>query len=992
MTIDPSYFRYLEHFPRAVRLRDVTDPQSQPNVLALRHDIDHDLDLALDMAYHEHEHGVHATYFLLHTADYWDDPQLGAKCRQLEAYGHEVGLHVNVLTEWVNGRCRCVGARLDDLLGRLRGYGITVNGVSAHGDRACYTHGYVNTWIWRELRPDDPAASQQRLCAEGIPTAADDRTIRYPQDHQLRCDDGRTYPLWRESLRDRGLSYDAVHLPAMRYWTDSGGNWSRRGDPIKADLSRGRHQTLIHPEWWRGPQRSIFFASTARAGTAWLTNSLDRATSARALHEWTLNRRRNDPPNPTTKRTTTDLQRLVDEPQAAERLVRDSVAFKRSLSSDVIEANAYIEPFLELLQTIDPDTIIVHLHRDGRDIVRSILRRGWYDTPNDHRHRRTDHEHWGMLSQFERACSYVEFTNRRIAPFSRGRLCFERMVNDRNYLIEAMRSLDIVIHPLLLDGAFDNRINSSPRDSIDDDDGEPWSADEETYFAQICGRLQRELGYAAESVSDASRRPLSGRSPYTSPRLILEYNGDRCPWRYTPVHASAHSSEHGLCLAASELQRPSAHVILANGSWHHLERRHGSRGRPGFWYSAVLHATLPDSMSVRVFVLFFARSGHQILKMHVATLRGAERTTRFSFAAIPAATHFALALHLGGQSNQLEATIHRITVHGAPLPTGYRAIPQDVSHARHVANHPHSRAGLADVDDGAQSSLSRLPADLRAEQRRCFALKKRYDVAQYEQLLAPYLSDHMNLTLAEFVRTPPASEAPILLIRHDIDHDVETALAMAEWEHGRGIRATYCVLHTAWYYSQVIEGQDARTADLAQLVRTIHGLGHEISLHNNVVALALRTGADPAEVLASELRFLRGLGVPITGTCTHGDRLCREMNFGNFEIFAEAVQDKRGGPRTLQTEHGAVRLGSLRYADFNLDYEAYDIARDVYSTDSGGALRSHRNAAGRGRFAHNSARAPIVGILTHPIWWRFPEPATASDAITVSASHAGCLV
>ena len=35
--------------------------------IALRHDVDHDLELALEMAHHEWRLGFKATYYLLHT-------------------------------------------------------------------------------------------------------------------------------------------------------------------------------------------------------------------------------------------------------------------------------------------------------------------------------------------------------------------------------------------------------------------------------------------------------------------------------------------------------------------------------------------------------------------------------------------------------------------------------------------------------------------------------------------------------------------------------------------------------------------------------------------------------------------------------------------------------------------------------------------------------------------------------------------------------------
>jgi hypothetical protein len=267
--------------------------------------------------------------------------------------------------------------------------------------------------------------------------------------------------------------------------------------------------------------------------------------------------------------------------------------------------------------------------------------------------------------------------------------------------------------------------------------------------------------------------------------------------------------------------------------------------------------------------------------------------------------------------------------------------------------------------------LVHLAEEERRAARRRFAPKKRYRSPDYGFLLEPYESTHRNLTLGEFARTRLTSEGPVLLLRHDIDHDYETALEMAAWEHARGLRATYCVLHTAWYYGTYENGRQTRTDEVARLCRELHAMGHEINLHNNAVVLALQTGADPRQVLHDEVVFLRSLGVPVTGSATHGDALCRKMNFGNFEIFREAVKDDRGGPRTVSSEHAAVRLGSLCYADVDLVYEGYDFLRDIYISDSGGRLRSHRNAAGRPALDRPPGRGEVVGVLTHPVWWDF---------------------
>ncbi len=178
--------------------------------------------------------------------------------------------------------------------------------------------------------------------------------------------------------------------------------------------------------------------------------------------------------------------------------------------------------------------------------------------------------------------------------------------------------------------------------------------------------------------------------------------------------------------------------------------------------------------------------------------------------------------------------------------------------------------------------------------------------------------------------------------------------------------------------------------------REIQSLGHEINLHNNVAAIALRTGQDPIELLQQEIMFLRIHGINITGTSTHGDRICRELDFRNFELFSECVYEKRGGPRTVRHEEHSVELGTVSMRDLGLAYEAYDIPRDLYLSDSGGRLRTHTDTRGRGgklrdQLGHLYPYAKIVGILTHPIWWDFQRdtipPASDTNAVECSGSR-----
>jgi hypothetical protein len=255
---------------------------------------------------------------------------------------------------------------------------------------------------------------------------------------------------------------------------------------------------------------------------------------------------------------------------------------------------------------------------------------------------------------------------------------------------------------------------------------------------------------------------------------------------------------------------------------------------------------------------------------------------------------------------------------------------------------------------------------------------KKYFISDYERLLEPYINSHENLCHIDYVRETEIGDRKIFLIRHDVDHDYITAQNIAKWEYKHGLRATYCLLHTAWYYGYLESDQIIHTKELIDCAKRLYDLGHEINFHNNLVVTALRENINPEKLLVQELEFFDSIGVPVAGTSTHGDSLCRQLNFRNWEIFQECCDERFGGPRTITLEtkerHVTIKLGEHSMFNFGLEYEAYDFIRDIYHTDSGGHLRTRQKARGRRSFGRQDlSRGEVVGILTHPIWWNFEE-------------------
>lgn len=258
-----------------------------------------------------------------------------------------------------------------------------------------------------------------------------------------------------------------------------------------------------------------------------------------------------------------------------------------------------------------------------------------------------------------------------------------------------------------------------------------------------------------------------------------------------------------------------------------------------------------------------------------------------------------------------------------------------------------------------------------------FRWKRRHSSAAYFTLLQPFLENHETMTMADYVRVDDVGDRQIALLRHDVDEDLDNALRMARWENERGLRATYFLRHSAWYYGRLIEDRILHTRELAGAIRQLTALGHEVGLHNDLLRIALQKHLDPYALLSRELDYFASLGVEVRGTAAHGHPFCHDNGFSNWEIFAESCGTRFGGPRTISLEvdgHRAeVAVGERSMADFGLEYEAYEIGRDVYITDVGGTIRTERGGRGTREFGRlDRDRGHVVIALTHPIWWKFP--------------------
>lgn len=201
----------------------------------------------------------------------------------------------------------------------------------------------------------------------------------------------------------------------------------------------------------------------------------------------------------------------------------------------------------------------------------------------------------------------------------------------------------------------------------------------------------------------------------------------------------------------------------------------------------------------------------------------------------------------------------------------------------------------------------------------------------------------------------------VIGLRHDVDDNqgsFDTALAMAEWEMDHGYSCTYFLLHGSHYW----------TADNLVRARELEEMGHEVGVHVNALAEALRLRRAPEWILLEALSDLRSVGLRVDGCVAHGDELCRDatgrVRFVNDEMFVECRREEMGpADRELSEAGTSLRINPLPLADFHLGYDANWLRRGNYLSDSGGRWSQPVDdvaaAFGKGQ----------LHMLIHPDWW-----------------------
>jgi hypothetical protein len=194
------------------------------------------------MARFECRNEIASSYYILHTSDYYVKPDIMCEILQFENWGHEVGLHNDVLSVQYT-----TGENWEKVLQReidyFRNSGIDVVGTTSHGSKEAYTYDFVNYDIFG-IHGSSLGSGKDILGSE---TAWTEGYITLPSDE------------W-------GLEYEAYGLAKSLDWyvSDSGGRFmiiDVKNETVLKDCDihstidflkdkSGTIQLLIHPEYY----------------------------------------------------------------------------------------------------------------------------------------------------------------------------------------------------------------------------------------------------------------------------------------------------------------------------------------------------------------------------------------------------------------------------------------------------------------------------------------------------------------------------------------------------------------------------------------------------------------------------------------------------------------------------------------------------------------------------------------------------------------------
>lgn len=192
------------------------------------------------------------------------------------------------------------------------------------------------------------------------------------------------------------------------------------------------------------------------------------------------------------------------------------------------------------------------------------------------------------------------------------------------------------------------------------------------------------------------------------------------------------------------------------------------------------------------------------------------------------------------------------------------------------------------------------------------------------------------------------------VIRHDIDNHIEKAHVMALVESSKSVRSTYYLLD---FDSGIPESDNYFYKQKSkQFYKDIVDMNHDIGWHNNAIsAMLCNPFVDLRYCIDKPVEYLRDMDIEVLSTASHGDTMCYEHKYVNYEIW-------QGFPKKTH-----IQFEQFNLMAFGFLTEAYLMPRTHYLSDSGGKWNVPDPIAYINDWAENGTGN--LQVLVHSQWW-----------------------
>lgn len=246
-------------------------------------------------------------------------------------------------------------------------------------------------------------------------------------------------------------------------------------------------------EEWANSKNIFFMLAIGRSGTKFLADLLNKAPGAYVVHE------------PVRE----DFQAYQEAFHSDKKGIDYVQSFRKKeiylrARSKNIETYGEVNPALRrhchALKQAFPNATFIHLVRDGRDVIRSMMSRNTMTSkdPNTRRIYPTNgdrwYDEWGKMNRFEKLCWYWQVANGYLRNSIPKTIQFEKLISSYEYFRENLLDpLNINITKDVWREATAIPKNSTKKYTIPD--WSNWGSEKTETFWKICGEELLKNGY-----------------------------------------------------------------------------------------------------------------------------------------------------------------------------------------------------------------------------------------------------------------------------------------------------------------------------------------------------------------------------------------------------------------------------------------------------------------------------------------------------------------